>query len=68
MYDRHECHKDQWFNDAKEREIDRLNSNPNKGYSSYRKQLELASNTFDFIDDDVGLPCKPTAKFGTTRF
>jgi hypothetical protein len=52
-YDRHQCHKDSWFNDAKEKEIDRLNVQINRGYSSYRKQIDMASNAFDFIDNTV---------------
>lgn len=68
MYDRHEYNKDQWFNDAKEREIDRLNCHLNRGYSSYRKQIDMASNAFDFVDDTLALPCRPTAKFPTSNF
>jgi len=28
----------------------------------------MASNAFDFVDDNIDLPCKPTAKFPTTKF
>lgn len=71
-YDGHQCHKDVWFNDEKERRIHRLNDHLGREYPFSRKRLDMDSNAFDFVDDNTGYSCPcaqvQTAKFQTTRF